>query len=195
MLLIIVAAIRAGAGSSCPCADVQLMVTDLIGDAVPISTLHFVGSGHDEAGWFKNGRASTVPYGRYEVTVIVPGFNPWHREVEIQNSRVVISVGMEAGEVEGPPKFCSVKGGVSGLSREFHGRPLWIRAQAVFGYQSFATEITENHFGFENLPCGKYLMVVVAGTEVVATASTLVDWHNKTIQIPVDKGAAQDSRR
>jgi hypothetical protein len=188
VLLIIAAAMRLAATSPCPCADVQLTVTDLLGDAVPISTPHFIGDGRDEAGWFKNGRASTVPYGRYEMTVIVPGFNPWEREVEIRNARVVIPVGMEAGRVEAPPKFCSVKGGVPGLSHKFQGRPLWIRAQAVFGYQSFATEITEDRFGFENLPCGKYLMVAISCTEIAATVSTLVDWHNKTIEIPVGNG-------
>lgn len=185
-LLIPIIAARLGAVPPCPCADVRLMVTDLLGDGVPITTLHFVGNGRDFAAKFQNGRAGLIPYGQYEITVLVSGFKLWHRDIQIRNANVILTVGMETGEIEVPPKFCSLNGRVTGLSIDSGSAPPWVRAQTVFGYESFSTELNGSRFRFENIPCGKYLMVVVSGADVIGTASTLVSWNHKFVKIALN---------
>jgi hypothetical protein len=192
-LLILAAAMRLSAAAPCPCADVQLSVSDLFGDPVSIGTLRFVGESGDAAARFSNGRAKLVPYGRYEVTVIVPGFEAWHRDIEIHSARVIVPVGMETGGIEAPPRLCSIGGRVVPGARPRW--PLWVRAQAVFGYQSFATALNANRFNFENIPCGTYLFIIVSGADVVATTSTVITPDHKSIDIAVGGAVSQKENR
>ena len=60
----------------------------------------------------------TLPYGEYEVRVLVPGFAYWFRTINVDKPDSNIPVGMLAGAMEGRPPTCSVSGTIKGLRRE-----------------------------------------------------------------------------
>lgn len=194
--VILLALLAGSLGSGAPknYANVRLIVTDLLGDPIPVKSLQFRSTEGDFAGRFHPGYASSIPWGRYMIRVVSPGFDPWRREIEIARPSVLIPVGLEAGEIESPPKYCHLEAHVSGLQRRMsNDGPLWARAFAVFGDQSFSTEISAGRFTFDDVPCGKYLITVISGSEVLSVTPTLVSADHASIGIAV--GQSRDIKR
>jgi hypothetical protein len=103
------------------------------------------------------GKATSVPYGGYEVTVNVAGFKKARLDIVIDQPRQVLSIAMPLGAIEGDTPSCSVTGRI--FPEKSATR---IRAMQMFG--SYFTDVVvdgSGSFALSNLECGEYMFLAI----------------------------------
>jgi hypothetical protein len=147
-------------------ARVQVHATDAFGSPIADARIRLSGSGMVVD--VKQDEAISVPYGMYTVTVRVPGFQLATVAAQVDQPGQIILVGLRLGAVDGPVPACSVVGSVSpakGVTR--------VRILQMFG--SYVADVPLNSAGsfrFQDLECGKYVVIVMAGANCVGTRIT-----------------------
>jgi hypothetical protein len=129
----------------------------------------------------------TLPYGEYEVRVLVPGFAYWFRTINVDKPDSNIPVGMLAGAMEGRPPTCSVSGTIKGLRREVFGTAR-IRLVPVFLDRIIEGRIAPTgHFQMPAADCGSYVLTLSIERDVVWSSQVKLSLETKPFAITVGK--------
>jgi hypothetical protein len=164
-------------------AQVRIHVASALGESVPATSVTLT---TEQGGSIdvKQDQVSAIHYGRYTVSVRVPGFSIAKELFTVDQPEQILFVAMKLGVMETPLPNCLIKGEVipsDGAER--------VRLLQLFGSYSVDVPVTPGGmFRFEDIECGDYMLVAVnqkrcVGTEMAraATAGTNVHMRLKEL--------------
>ena len=118
--------------------------------------------------------ARGVPFGRYRITVRADDFRPSTFYVEVNDSDVLVTAGLDWYGVENIPVTARLSGKLTGFPASL--RDWWCKASGLYAHLEFESAVNPItlHFDFGEVPPGTYLVACVANQKFVAVRTIRV---------------------
>ena len=158
-----------------PLEDAHLSLTSI----GPVSKLMKASDVKGEA------RFARVPFGLYEVEILLPGFVPRRERIAVYGAQVVYRLGLALGYRHSTERT-EIVGTVSPVSRT--GPERWVRLLPLFGSDLIENSVARSgEFQLVGMAPGKYLLVVLEGGRVLSTEPIEVQQGSRTMHVRLDK--------
>ncbi len=176
-------------------ATVRVVALDSNGKAlgVPEVSLFEDGPSKNLAAQFQSGFAQRVPFGVYRMKARVPGFYPEVRYVRVYQRETVVLIGLQPG-YEASPVPEIVRGHVKGQAGSLL-KNTFAKLNGVFSSVSMESVVAaDGSFQFAGVPWGRYVLLILAGPDVIGSRFVRLPQDGPNIEIEAGKDRNEAQR-